>query len=104
MPTYHKVREDGRSLYIDADSPEDASRILKEKNLALRQARKQRAFEAGPDYQPGEVLEKEDISFSGSVWRGGLNGLVSIPTNVTSAVGYGLQAAGAEKVGSEFVD
>ena len=104
MPTYHKVREDGRSLYIDADSPEDASRILKEKNLALRQARKQRAFEAGPDYQPGEVLEKEDISFSGSVWRGGLNGLVSIPTNVTSAVGYGLQAAGAEKIGSEFVD
>ena len=55
MPTYHKVREDGRSLYIDADSPEDASRILKEKNLALRQARKDRKFKAGPDYQPGEI-------------------------------------------------
>ena len=104
MPTYHKVREDGRSLYIDADSPEDASRILKEKNLALRQARKDRKFKAGPDYQPGEVLEKEDIGFMGSVMRGGLNGLVSIPTNITSTIGYGLQAAGAEEVGSELVD
>tara|TARA_R100001129_G_scaffold186585_1_gene179026 strand:- start:9 stop:4139 length:4131 start_codon:yes stop_codon:yes gene_type:complete len=104
MPTYHKVREDGRSLYLQADSPEEASRMLREQNLALRSERKQQEYKASAEYQPGETLEPENIEFGGKVLRGGLNGLVSIPTNITSAVGFGLQAAGAEEVGSDLVD
>ena len=104
MPTYHKVREDGRSLYLQADSPEEASRMLREQNLALRAERKQREYKASADYQPGETLEPENINFGGRVFRGGLNGLVSIPTNATSAVGFALQAAGQEDLGSDFID
>jgi hypothetical protein len=103
MPTYHKVREDGRSLYIDANSPEDASRILREKNLALKAEKKQQAYEASPEYQPGETLESENIGTGGAILRGGLNGLVTIPTEITKSIGLGLQAAGAEELGGDFV-
>jgi len=96
--------EDGSSIAFSNDTdPNEISRTLREKNLAIKKQNELILKQTRPEYNPGEELEKEDIGTFGSAGRGILNGLVSIPTNIQSTVGYGLQALGQEELGEEVV-
>lgn len=103
--TYKKL-SDGSYVTILSTDPDVVAQKVKEKELAIQRKKSldaDSAFKASPDYQPGATLDKEDIGFGGAVLRGSLAGLVDIPTNLTSTVGYGLQAAGYEEEGQEFI-
>ena len=99
MPSYHKVTEDGQSVYFSAGDDQEASRILREKNLELKQRKKENEFKASVDYQPGETLEKENMPWWGSVLRGAASGTVKGLANLGSTAGLTLQLAGQEKQG-----
>ena len=97
---------DGSYARIYSNDPDVIAQKVREAELAISKKNRinaDAAFKASPDYQPGATLDKEDIGFGGAVLRGSLAGLVDIPTNLTSTVGYGLQAAGYEEEGQEFI-
>ena len=102
MSEYYRVLDNGQSIIINAASEDDASRVLREKNLESKLKEKEIAYKASPDYQPGETLEKENIGFWGSVGRGATAGAVTGITEIGSTVGLGLQALGAEEEGLDI--
>lgn len=99
-----KYLDDGSSVFFaEGTDPAVVQKELREKNLALSLQRKELEKQLSPDYNPGTTLEDDEVSFSGKVGKGILSGLVEIPTNIVSGVGYGLQLAGQEEVGSDLI-
>ena len=95
-----KFLNDGSSvLFEEGTEPSIIQKELREKNLALALERKKLEKQLSPDYNPGTTLEADEVSFSGKFGKGLLSGLVEIPTNIVSGVGYGLQLAGQEEAG-----
>ncbi len=99
-----KFLNDGSSvLFEEGTEPSIIQKELREKNLALALERKKLEKQLSPDYNPGTTLESDEVSFSGKFGKGLLSGLVEIPTNIVSGVGYGLQLAGQEEAGEELI-
>jgi len=85
---------DGSPLRVFGD-PDTVKRKVREAELEIQRNKKEIAYKASPEYQPGEVAPVGDeIGTFGKVGRGALAGLVTIPTEIASSVGYGLSAAG----------
>ena len=89
--------------WSDGDDLNEVARIIKEKNLAIQAEKNQFNYLNSDKNNPATELIQEDISFGGKVGRGALNGLVSIPTEIASTIGYGLQLAGEEEAGEKMV-
>ena len=89
--------------YERSDDPNEVARIIREKNLAITAEQNQDNYLNSDKVNPATELLQEDIGFGGKVARGALNGLVSIPTEIASTIGYGLQLAGEEEAGEDMV-
>jgi len=95
---------DGSYLPYDLnDDPNEIARRVKERNLAIKAEQAQFNYLNSDKNNPATELLQEDVSFGGKVGRGALNGLVSIPTEIASTIGYGLQLAGEEEAGEDMV-
>ena len=100
----YKQLTDGSYLpYELNDDPNEVARKVKEKNLTIKAEEAQFNYLNSDKNNPGTELIQEDVSFGGKVGRGALNGLVSIPTEIASTIGYGLQLAGEEEAGEKMV-
>jgi len=103
MPILKKLNDGSVISFNNDEDPNFISRRVHEKNLEIKQNLKQNMFRNSPDYQPGVVLNQEDIGTFGAVGRGALSGLVSLATEPVGTAGLLLQAAGAEQAGDELV-
>tara|TARA_R110002072_G_scaffold6235_3_gene37225 strand:+ start:4985 stop:9076 length:4092 start_codon:yes stop_codon:yes gene_type:complete len=100
----YKQLTDGSYLpYELNDDPNEVARKVKEKNLTIKAEEAQFNYLNSDKNNPATELIQEDVSFGGKVGRGALNGLVSIPTEIASTIGYGLQLAGEEEAGERMV-
>jgi hypothetical protein len=99
MPILKKLNDGSVISFNNDEDPNFISRRVHEKNLEIKQNLKQNMFRNSPDYQPGVVLNQEDIGTFGAVGRGALSGLVSLATEPVGTAGLLLQAAGAEQAG-----
>ena len=100
----YKILDDGSQFTWSDDADlNEIRRQIKEKNLAIKLEKDQANYLNSDKYQPATELEQEDIGTWGAAGRGALHGLVSIPTETLSTVGYGLQLAGEEEMGQDLV-
>ena len=102
MP-YEKLTDGSYLPYELDDDPNEVARKVREKNLAIKAEQAQFNYLNSDKYQPATELEQENITTWGAAGRGALHGLVSIPTEALSTVGYGLQLAGEEEMGQDLV-
>ena len=94
--------DDEEWINVDTDDVNVAIQKANERLLEKQLERKQRAYEASPEFQPGATLEKENMGWMGSVARGVQSGAISIPANVLQTAGLGLQALGQEEIGEDI--
>ena len=120
MSVTYKRLSDGTVISIMDDDPDYIARKTKEAELEIARKRKEDAaisFRASPEFQPSEsdfVTEETALGklseygeavmrTGGRAGRGVLAGLVSIPTELSKSIGFGLESLGVEE-GSEIVD
>ena len=94
--------DDEEWINVDTDDVNVAIQKAKERAIAKRLERRQRAYEASPEFQPGATLEKENVGFWGALGRGLQSGAASIPANIFKTAGLGLQVLGQKELGEEF--
>ena len=102
MP-YKRLIDGSYLPYELDDDPNEVARKVREKNLAIKAEQDQFNYLNSDKYNPATELEQENIGTWGAAGRGALHGLVSIPTEILSTAGYGLQLAGEEEMGQDLV-
>ena len=102
--TIVKKLDDGSFIsFRDNTDPDFIARRTKEKNLAIAQEKGDISRVLGPDYNPGETIEKDAITPTGFAGRGALSGLVSLVSEPVETAGYLAQLTGQEQLGQELV-
>ena len=102
--TIIKKLDDGRIISFEEDAdPDFIARRVKEKNLALKKSKELADHQVSPDYNPGETIEKDDITPTGFAGRGALSGLVSLVSEPVETAGYLAQLTGQEQLGQDLV-